>query len=57
MDYNVRRVVDSVHASLLDKSFSWGSPKLNIWKTPFYEIKVVAFVFLSLFPGSRTLDV
>ncbi|KAH7668428.1 putative hydrolase/acyltransferase (alpha/beta hydrolase superfamily) protein [Dioscorea alata] len=39
VEYNVRRVVDSVHASLLDKSFSWGSPKLNIWKTPFYEIK------------------
>ncbi|KAJ0968571.1 hypothetical protein J5N97_025488 [Dioscorea zingiberensis] len=39
VEYNLRRIVDTVETSLSDISFSWGSPKLIIWKSPFYDIK------------------
>ncbi|KAJ0968529.1 hypothetical protein J5N97_025446 [Dioscorea zingiberensis] len=39
VEYNLRRIVDTVETSLSDISFSRGSPKLIIWKSPFYDIK------------------
>ncbi|KAJ4953251.1 hypothetical protein NE237_030083 [Protea cynaroides] len=39
VEYNLRRMIDIVEGSLSSVTFSWGSPQLVRWQTPFYDIK------------------
>ncbi|XP_043716241.1 uncharacterized protein LOC122664469 isoform X2 [Telopea speciosissima] len=39
VEYDLRTMIDIVEGSLSSVTFSWGSPQLVRWQTPFYDIK------------------
>ncbi|KAK1307054.1 Blue-light photoreceptor PHR2 [Acorus calamus] len=42
VEYNILRAIDAVGESLSSMPFSWGTPQLVSWQTPFYDIKNLA---------------
>lgn len=43
VEYNLRQTMDIVEETLLKTPFLDGNPKVVLWQTPFYDIKVVFF--------------
>ncbi|KAJ4950660.1 hypothetical protein NE237_027492 [Protea cynaroides] len=48
VEYNLRRIIDIIEGSMSSVTFSWGSPQLVRWQTPFYDIKVFHFAPIEL---------
>lgn len=43
VEHNIRSVVDDVESSLSAEIFPWGSPEFVLWRTPFYDVKVILY--------------
>lgn len=42
MEYELCIMLDTVKESLSTLSFKGGNPKIVMWSTPFYDVKVLA---------------
>lgn len=46
MEYELRFIIDVVKQRLKSVSVPQGSPRIELWRTPFYDIKVGARLLL-----------
>lgn len=57
VEYEWARLMETVKENLAAIPVQEGSPNLLTWSTPFYDIKVICFNFLCLYPLNSHINI